>query len=127
MYLLRMFQDVREDLRCSMANDLTAIKNESFKAIEDHNLMDMSSDINKENFTSNLPVATSLDFQKKVTLSKHEKKDTDSSSYLGSKEAYKFLNGTIYYLYVSTCLLTSLPEKLYDLKLNKTTEIEEEY
>lgn len=103
-----------------MANDLTAIKNESFKTIEDHNLMDMSSDINKENFTSRLPVATSLDFQKKVTLSKHEKKDTDNSSYLGSKEAYKFLNGTIYYFYVSTCLLTSLLEKLYDLKLKET-------
>ena len=104
-----------------MANDLAAIKNESFKTAEDYNHMDISSDINKENFTSELPVATSLDFQKKITLSKHEKKGTDtSSSYLGSKESYKFLNGTIYYLYVSTCLLTSLLETLYDLNLKKT-------
>lgn len=115
-----MFQDVREDLRCSMANDLTAIQNESFKTIEDHNLMGISSDINEEKPTSKLLVPTSLDFQKKVTFSKHEKKDTESSSYLGSKEAYKFLNGTIYYFYVSTCFLTSLLEKLYDLKLNKS-------
>lgn len=103
-----------------MANDLTAIKNESFKTIEEHSLTDMSSDVKKENFTSNLPITTSLDFQKKVTLSKHENKDTDNSSYLGSKQAYKYLNGTLYSLYVSTCLLTSLLEKLYDLKLNKT-------
>lgn len=79
-----------------MANDLTAIKNESFKTNEGHNLIGISSDINEENSTSKLPVATSLDFQKKVTLSKHEKKDTETSSYLGSKEAYKFLHGTIY-------------------------------
>lgn len=90
--VLNFLNDVREDLRCSMANDLTAIQNESFKTIEDHNLMGISSDINEEKPTSKLLVPTSLDFQKKVTFSKHEKKDTESSSYLGSKEAYKFLN-----------------------------------
>ncbi|KGN55820.1 uncharacterized protein LOC101213211 isoform X2 [Cucumis sativus] len=90
--VLNFLNDVREDLRCSMANDLTAIKNESFKTNEGHNLIGISSDINEENSTSKLPVATSLDFQKKVTLSKHEKKDTETSSYLGSKEAYKFLH-----------------------------------
>lgn len=104
-----------------MANDLTAIKNESFKTIEDHNLMDVPPDVNKESSTSKLPLATSLDFQKKVTLSKHEKKDTDTSSYLGRKKAYKYLDGTFYYFCVSTCLLTSLLEELYDLKLNKIT------
>ncbi|XP_038906254.1 uncharacterized protein LOC120092116 isoform X2 [Benincasa hispida] len=117
--VLNFLNDVREDLRCSMANDLTAIKNESFKTIEDHNLMGISSDINEEKSTSILPVATSLDFQKKVTLSKHEKKDTENSSYLGSKEAYKFLYEMEGEDQLLNQLLHSRSLSMEDLKTNR--------
>ncbi|XP_022934778.1 uncharacterized protein LOC111441850 isoform X1 [Cucurbita moschata] len=122
--VLNFLNDVREDLRCSMANDLAAIKNESFKTAEDYNHMDISSDINKENFTSELPVATSLDFQKKITLSKHEKKGTDtSSSYLGSKDSYKFLNEMEGEDQLLNQLLHSRSLSLEDLRTNRQSLI----
>lgn len=78
-------QEVREDLRCSMAKDIVTIKNESLK-IEDPECRRIFSD-------ARLPKEISLDFQKKVTLSKHEKQDADPSSLLGNSEVYKQLLG----------------------------------
>ncbi|KAF9689746.1 hypothetical protein SADUNF_Sadunf01G0124300 [Salix dunnii] len=82
--VLNFLNDVREDLRCSMAKDVVTIKNESLKNDEDGNCRQTLID-------SQLPTETSFDFQKKLTLSKHEKQDTDSSSVLGNNEAYKQL------------------------------------
>lgn len=81
-------QDVREDLRCSMAKDVVTINNESLKNGEDGNCRQTVID-------SQLPKETSFDFQKKLTLSKHEKQDTDSSSVLGNNEACKQLLGIL--------------------------------
>lgn len=82
--VLNFLNDVREDLRCSMAKDVVTIKNESLKTDEDGNCRRTVID-------SQLPKETSFDFQKKLTLSKHEKQDTDSSSVLGNNEACKQL------------------------------------
>lgn len=82
--VLNFLNDVREDLRCSMAKDVVTINNESLKNGEDGNCRQTVID-------SQLPKETSFDFQKKLTLSKHEKQDTDSSSVLGNNEACKQL------------------------------------
>ncbi|EEF37970.1 RNA binding protein, putative [Ricinus communis] len=80
--VLSFLNDVREDLRCSMAKDVITIKNESFKIDENPTC--------RRTLPKELLEEASLDFQKKITPSKHEKKDADSSSILGSN-AYKQL------------------------------------
>lgn len=90
---------MREDLRCSMARDVVTIKNESF----DPDCMDLSSNAKEEKLLIQLPKDTSLDFQKKVTLSKHEKKDTSVSSFFGNKEIYEQLAG-MYFNRISASL-----------------------
>ncbi|GMN30914.1 hypothetical protein TIFTF001_003022 [Ficus carica] len=84
-------EDVREDLRCSMAKDLVTIKNESLRSNEDHNCSEISFNDDDENLHTPWPKDMVLDFQKKITLSKHEKKDGDVNSLLGHKESYKQL------------------------------------
>lgn len=91
-------QDVREDLRSSMAKDLVTIKNESLRSNEDHNC---PSNANEGNSQTQQDRDTLLDFQKKITLSKHEKTDTNNSLFLGHKENYKQLMG-MYNLYELT-------------------------
>ncbi|KAK0586054.1 hypothetical protein LWI29_000225 [Acer saccharum] len=83
--------DVREDLRCSMAKDVVTIKNERLKIGEDPDNMELLSDMDKEKLHTQLAKGSSLDFQKKITLSKNEKKDTSFSSFLGNREPYKQL------------------------------------
>ncbi|KDP39960.1 hypothetical protein JCGZ_03491 [Jatropha curcas] len=82
--VLNFLNDVREELRCSMAKDVVTIKNESLKIDADANYRRTlpNGELNKE---------TSLDFQKKITPAKHEKEDSDSSSILGSNKGYKQL------------------------------------
>lgn len=87
--LFTVLQDVREDLRCSMARDVVTIKNESL----DPHRMDLSSNAKGEKFLIQQPKDTCLDFQKKVTLSKHEKNETSVSSFFGNKEIYEQLVG----------------------------------
>ncbi|KAK9275857.1 hypothetical protein L1049_023130 [Liquidambar formosana] len=87
--VLTFLNDVRDDLRCSMAKDVATIKNENLRIDEDPSCMEISVDANKEIFSSQVPEDLSLDFQKKVTLSKHEGRGTDYSSLLGNKEIYK--------------------------------------
>lgn len=87
------FQDVREDLRCSMAKDVVTIKNESLKIGEDLDCAEVLSKLGKEESLAQLPKDSSLDFQKKITLSKHENQDNSSSSFFGNREAYKQLLG----------------------------------
>ncbi|KAF3448239.1 hypothetical protein FNV43_RR08952 [Rhamnella rubrinervis] len=86
--VLTFLNDVREDLRSSMAKDLVTIKNESLRSNEDHNC---PSNANEGNSQSQRDRDSLLDFQKKITLSKHEKKDTNDSPFLGNKENYKQL------------------------------------
>ncbi|KAI9174357.1 hypothetical protein LWI28_016082 [Acer negundo] len=89
--VLNFLSDVREDLRCSMAKDVVTIKNERLKIGGDPDNMELLSDVDKEKLHTQLANGSSLDFQKKITLSKNEKKDTSFSSYLGNREPYKQL------------------------------------
>ncbi|XP_062073868.1 uncharacterized protein LOC133778060 isoform X2 [Humulus lupulus] len=89
--VLTFLNDVREDLRCSMAKDLVTIKNESLRSDEDHNCVDVSANDIQQNAIISQHKDVLLDFQKKITLSKHEKQDSDSSLFLGHKESYRQL------------------------------------
>ncbi|XP_058009476.1 uncharacterized protein LOC110660845 isoform X2 [Hevea brasiliensis] len=82
--VLNFLNDVREDLRCSMAKDIITIKNESLKIGKDPNYRRIlpSAEPHKE---------TLLDFQKKIIPDKHEKEEAESSSILLRNEAYKQL------------------------------------
>lgn len=86
---LQVLQDVREDLRASMAKDIVTIKNEGFKIEEEANRKLIMSATDEERLSE----PSSLDFQKKITLSKHEKQDASSSSVLQNGETYKRLFG----------------------------------
>lgn len=88
-----MLQDVREDLRTSMAKDVVTIKNESLRSDGDQDCMAILSNANERKSCTELPKDVSLDFQKKITLSKHEKQNIDVSSFMGNQETYKQLLG----------------------------------
>ena len=85
-----VLQDVREDLRASMAKDIVTIKNEGFKIEEEPNRRLMTSTSDEDRLSE----PSSLDFQKKITLTKHEKQDaTSTTSVLQNGETYKRLFG----------------------------------
>ena len=86
-------QDVREDLRCAMAKDMVTIKNERLSVDEDSNCMERYMDTNKEKLLTLMPKDVSVDFQKKITLGKHEKQDTSSRTFLDNNKTYKSLLG----------------------------------
>lgn len=77
-----------------MAKDVLTIKNESLIIGEDPDCTEILCNPGKEELLSYQHKDSSLDFQKKFTLSKHEKQDASSSSLLGSRETYKQLSGT---------------------------------
>ncbi|RID78033.1 hypothetical protein BRARA_A00891 [Brassica rapa] len=85
--VISFLNDVREDLRASMAKDIVTIKNEGFKIEEEPNRrLTTTSDEER------LSEPSSLDFQKKITLTKHEKQDaTSTTSVLQNGETYKRL------------------------------------
>ncbi|XP_009130801.1 uncharacterized protein LOC103855553 [Brassica rapa] len=85
--VISFLNDVREDLRASMAKDIVTIKNEGFKIEEEPNRRLMTSTSDEDRLSE----PSSLDFQKKITLSKHEKQDAGSSSVLQNGETYKRL------------------------------------
>ncbi|XP_020874905.1 uncharacterized protein LOC9306167 isoform X1 [Arabidopsis lyrata subsp. lyrata] len=85
--VLSFLNDVREDLRASMANDVVTIKNEGFKIDEGPNRRLIISTTDEERISE----PSSLDFQRKITLSKHEKQDASSTSVLRNGETYKRL------------------------------------
>ncbi|KAG2238964.1 hypothetical protein Bca52824_089824 [Brassica carinata] len=86
--VISFLNDVREDLRASMAKDIVTIKNEGFKIEEETNRRLITSTSDEER----LPEPSSLDFQKKITLFKHEKQDASSTtSVLQNGETYKRL------------------------------------
>lgn len=76
-----------------MATDVVTIKNESLRIDEDHDSMEISSNAEEEKLHNQQPRDACLDFQKKVTLSKHEKEDNDVTSFFGNKETYEQLIG----------------------------------
>ncbi|KAJ0047909.1 hypothetical protein Pint_15756 [Pistacia integerrima] len=90
--VLNFLNDVREDLRCSMAKDIVTIKNESLKISEDPDCTEILHNPGKEELLPQLHKDSSLDFQKKITLSKHEKQDANSSSLSRNRETYKQLS-----------------------------------
>lgn len=89
--VLDFLNDVREDLRCSMAKDIVTIKNESLNMGEGPGSIEKLSTACEEKLFTGLPKDAHLDFQKKITLSKHEKQEMDFSSLLDKREAYKQL------------------------------------
>ncbi|KAK3428925.1 hypothetical protein EUGRSUZ_E00353 [Eucalyptus grandis] len=90
--VLGFLNDVRGDLRCSMAKDLVAIKNESLRIDEDSNRQEVSSSTNNEPFLGQPPGDALTNFQKKFTLAKHEKQDSLLSLFLGLDETNKLLS-----------------------------------
>jgi len=85
--VLSFLNDVREDLRASMAKDVVTIKNEGFKIDEEPKRRLIMSTTDEERLSE----PSSLDFQRKITLSKHEKQDASSTSVLRNGETYKRL------------------------------------
>ncbi|KAI7999881.1 APETALA2-like protein 2 [Camellia lanceoleosa] len=65
-------EDVREDLRCSMAKDAETIKIESL-SINNPKCVELSINADKDKLQAQLPKDIPLDFQKKVIIAKHEK------------------------------------------------------
>lgn len=63
------FQETREDLRCAMAKDAAAIKNESLLVDNDGKCKETSGNLTERQTSA---VDISLDFQRKITVSKHE-------------------------------------------------------
>ena len=76
-----------------MAKDTVTIKNESLNIGEGPGSIEKLSTACEEKLFTELPKDAHLDFQKKITFSKHEKPEIDSSSLLGKGEAYKQLLG----------------------------------
>ncbi|XP_048131853.1 uncharacterized protein LOC115743146 isoform X2 [Rhodamnia argentea] len=90
--VLDFLNDVRGDLRCSMAKDLVAIKNESLRIDEDSNHQEVSSSTNNDFFLGQPPGDALTNFQKKFTLAKHDKQDALVSSFLCLDETNKLLS-----------------------------------
>lgn len=99
--MIKVVQDVREDLRYSMAKDAETINNECLRINEDPLSVKTSVNADKEKLPAMLPKDLPLDFQKKVTISKHGRQDTDSEILLGKNDTSKPLRG------MSTLALTS--------------------
>ncbi|XP_010518698.1 PREDICTED: uncharacterized protein LOC104798352 isoform X2 [Tarenaya hassleriana] len=89
-HVLSFLNNVREDLRVSMAKDADIIKTEGLKIEEDSNCTERKSTSAEERLPepfTDLP----RDFQKKITLSKLEQQNARSSSMLAHEESYKKL------------------------------------
>lgn len=85
-------QDVREDLRYSMAKDVVTIKNEILTIGETCTDMESSQKADEERSLKQIQDLF-FDFQKKVTLNKHEKQYTDTCSSVGNPELHRLLLG----------------------------------
>ncbi|XAR70547.1 tRNA (guanosine(18)-2'-O)-methyltransferase [Bertholletia excelsa] len=82
--------DVREDLRCSMAKDAVTIKNDSFRINENLKCMEISSNVDDDKSEAMLPKdVLLLDFQKKITISKHDRQERVSDIDLDKNAGYK--------------------------------------
>ncbi|KAK4262528.1 hypothetical protein QN277_028078 [Acacia crassicarpa] len=82
--VITFLNDVREDLRYSMAKDVVTIRNESLRIDGDINGMENMS-IGEGTQVKDI----SSDFQKKITLAKHDVGAVDVGSFYGNGKAYK--------------------------------------
>lgn len=78
-----------------MAKDAVTIKNESLNIVEGPESIQKLSTACEERVFTELPKDAHLDFQKKITFSKHEKQEMDSSYLLGKGEMYKQFLGML--------------------------------
>ncbi|XP_027337446.1 uncharacterized protein LOC113851166 [Abrus precatorius] len=83
--VLRFLNDAREDLRCSMAKDEVTIRNESLNFNGDKNCMENLSGGNEGTMLKDM----SSDFQKKVTFTKHDKRNNELGFLYGNDETYR--------------------------------------
>lgn len=81
--------DVREDLRFSMAKDAEIIRNESLRVSEDPSCPESLLIASKEEMQTQLAKELQLDFQRKITISKHDKDDADSDFCLWKGGSFK--------------------------------------
>eukprot|EP00268_Persea_americana_P031712 TRINITY_DN3099_c0_g1_i2.p1 TRINITY_DN3099_c0_g1~~TRINITY_DN3099_c0_g1_i2.p1 ORF type:complete len:1865 (+),score=313.63 TRINITY_DN3099_c0_g1_i2:84-5678(+) len=89
--VITFLNDVREDLRYSMAKDVVTIKNEILTVGETCTNMESSHKVEEGRSLKQIQDDVFLDFQKKVTLNKHEKQDTDGCSSVGNTELHRLL------------------------------------
>ncbi|KAM7273825.1 hypothetical protein ACFE04_028489 [Oxalis oulophora] len=84
--VLSFLNDVREDLRSSMAKDNVTLKNENLSVGENPDNLKPSCNGSEEKL---------FNFQKKITLTKHEQQGTNSSVSLATKGSYQQLAAEI--------------------------------
>ncbi|XP_058084724.1 uncharacterized protein LOC131232481 isoform X2 [Magnolia sinica] len=89
--VITFLNDAREDLRYSMAKDVMTIKNESLTAGETFKDVESSAKADEERLFAQISKDAYLDFQKKVTLHKHERQDTDGTTSMVNAEFCKSL------------------------------------
>ncbi|KAL1371104.1 hypothetical protein HN51_001329 [Arachis hypogaea] len=83
--VLNFLNDAREDLRCSMAKDVVTIRNETLKFNGDKNQLEHLSDAIKGNQLKYI----ASDFQKKVTVTKHDEGQIEAGFLYGNNETYR--------------------------------------
>ncbi|XP_019421761.1 PREDICTED: uncharacterized protein LOC109331611 [Lupinus angustifolius] len=83
--LLKFLNDAREELRSSMAKDVVTIRNETLKFNGDKSCMESSSG----GIEGAMPKDMPSDFQKKVTLTKHDKGDAEAEIRFRNDETYR--------------------------------------
>ncbi|WOG87063.1 hypothetical protein DCAR_0206283 [Daucus carota subsp. sativus] len=88
--VIDFLNNVREDLRFSMAKDAAALKNENFQVNGGPDNDGFSVNVNKEDLVTNMRKDMLPDFQKKVTFSKNGWDDTNSN-FLGDDGTYESL------------------------------------
>lgn len=76
-----------------MAKDVVTIKNEILTVGETCTNMESSHKVEEGRSLKQIQDDVFLDFQKKVTLNKHEKQDTDACSSVGDTELHRLLAG----------------------------------
>ncbi|VFQ70505.1 unnamed protein product [Cuscuta campestris] len=88
--VISFLNDARDDLRSSMAKDVTTIKEESLRINEDVRCNELSVNLSV-NPPMSFPEDLSFDFQRKLTFSKHEMQDLTSTISLDDKGSYQSL------------------------------------
>ncbi|KAE9607417.1 putative tRNA (guanosine(18)-2'-O)-methyltransferase [Lupinus albus] len=83
--LLKFLNDAREELRSSMAKDVLTIRNETLKFNGDKSCMESFSG----GIEGAMPKDMPSDFQKKVTLTKHDKGDAEAEIRFRNDETYR--------------------------------------
>lgn len=89
--VIAFLNDAREDLRSSMAKDVVTIKNESLTVGKTCMYMESSHMADEGTLRKQTCQDVALDFQKKVTLNKHERPDTEACSSIGNPELQRLL------------------------------------